>query len=230
MRLGLLLLSILTALPAHAILIRGDRDDAEYLELATRYPSSILLAPGIEAVVIAPRWLLASAAAARGLKERSVQAVYPHPQADLALILLREPTAAEPTPVYRGENEQGMGIAVAGHGETGVIGGPSRSSDGRKRAAINTIDRVDAATFAARIGPADDAPDLQGVATESERGAPAFVEIEGRIEVAGLRTRDSSPGWQDFVRLSHYVSWIDETMFRAAVEETRVRGRTPNSR
>src|ERR1700687_6148888 len=39
---AILALSLLPA-PAAAILIRADRDDAEYLELATRYTSSVLL-------------------------------------------------------------------------------------------------------------------------------------------------------------------------------------------
>ena len=35
------LLAALCAFPAAAILIRADREDAEYVELATRYPQSI---------------------------------------------------------------------------------------------------------------------------------------------------------------------------------------------
>src|ERR1043165_6577920 len=53
-----LLAALLAAVPAQAILVRADRDDTEYVELATRYPSSIALAPGIEGVLIAPRWVL----------------------------------------------------------------------------------------------------------------------------------------------------------------------------
>ena len=56
------------ALPAGAILIRPDRDDSEYLELATRYSSSVLLnAPDGEGVLIAPRYVLTAAHMARAL-------------------------------------------------------------------------------------------------------------------------------------------------------------------
>jgi hypothetical protein len=58
------------AFPPHAILIRPDRDDAEYLELATRYPSSIPLgAPDGEGTLIAPRWVLTAAHMAKALQE-----------------------------------------------------------------------------------------------------------------------------------------------------------------
>ena len=61
----MLLVSLAAALPCAAILIRPDRDDAEYLELALRYVSSLALGPsGGEGVLIAPRWVLT---AARGL-------------------------------------------------------------------------------------------------------------------------------------------------------------------
>ena len=56
-------------LPAGAILIRPDRDDAEYLELATRYPASIALPAGGEGVLIAPRWVLTAAHRAKALQE-----------------------------------------------------------------------------------------------------------------------------------------------------------------
>jgi hypothetical protein len=38
MRNILLAAALLAALPAQSLLIRPDRDDAEYVELATRYP------------------------------------------------------------------------------------------------------------------------------------------------------------------------------------------------
>src|SRR5678816_2640486 len=73
MRSILLVAALFCALPASAILIRADRDDAEYLELATRYPAAIEIAPGLEGVLIAPRWVLTSAQCAmllQGAKSR----------------------------------------------------------------------------------------------------------------------------------------------------------------
>jgi len=210
MRIVILVLAVLAALRCEAILIRADRDDAEYVELATRYPSAILFAPGVEAVVIAPRWLLVSSAASATLKEgANVQAIFRNPEADLALVFLREPVRTEPAPIHRESDELDEAIRIVGHG-----------GDRQKRAAINTIDRVAGGTFGARIKPLDDASDLQGTATEGEKGAPAFVEMNGRIEVAGLYT-STAGDWQTFVRLSHYASWIDDTMLAAAMAESR---------
>src|SRR5258705_13402597 len=92
-------LAALIALPAAALLTRPDRDDAEYLELATKYPSALLLTPaGAEGVLIAPRWVLTSADVARTLRdakkvrvgpaEHDVAAIYPHPVNNVALVYL----------------------------------------------------------------------------------------------------------------------------------------------
>ena len=59
----------LAALPAPAVLIRADRDDAEYLELATRYGACTPLAFEGEGVLVAPRWVLTSSRVANGLRE-----------------------------------------------------------------------------------------------------------------------------------------------------------------
>src|SRR5688572_23535578 len=115
----LLAAMLFAAAPAHAILTRPDRDDAEYLELATRYPSAVTLGPGIEGVLIAPRWVLTTAGAAallQGAKRRpplvlggkpnAIQQTFVHPrwnqgsEADIALVLLKDAVAAvDATPV-----------------------------------------------------------------------------------------------------------------------------------
>src|SRR5450432_2344754 len=65
-----LLTCVMAATPAGAILIRADRDDAEYLELASKYASAVSLgAAGGEGVLIAPRWVLTSAHRAKALEE-----------------------------------------------------------------------------------------------------------------------------------------------------------------
>jgi len=58
----------LAALPAGALLMRADRDDAEYLELATRYGACIPLAFEGEGVLVASRWVLTSTRVANGLR------------------------------------------------------------------------------------------------------------------------------------------------------------------
>src|SRR5438270_80561 len=92
-----LLLSL--PLPGAAILIRPDREDAEYLELAGKYAASVAIAPvDAEGVLIARSWVLTSARVARALdgkktvtidgKSYRLRSVHPHPTADIGLLFL----------------------------------------------------------------------------------------------------------------------------------------------
>lgn len=208
----------LCAWPAAALQTRADRDDAEYLELASRYASSVrLAASGGEGVLIAPRWVLTSAARAKsasslalGGRSHAIQSTYTEGGSGIALLLLREAVAGiEPTPVYRGRDEAGKGVVVAAHG-----------GDGRRRAGINTVDAVTATTLELRIKRGDDASDLQGALTPDETGAPAYLQVDGGLFVAGIAT-SLAPGRETYARVSALGGWIDDTMFRAGAEEAR---------
>lgn len=228
------MLAACIATPSAALLIRPDRDDAEYLELATRYPSAISLgAQGGEGVLIAPRWVLTTARGASsslrtrgsGLsiagKRHAVQAVFAHPDADIDLVYLKDAvTGIEPTPIYRRDDEAGKGVVIVGHGPTGRIDGDAAARDGRKRAAINTVARVLGKMFLVAVKPLDDASDLQGALTPAETGAPAFIERDDDIRVAGLALRTEG-GNETYLRVSAFAEWIDTTMLDAAFAEGR---------
>ncbi len=247
----LLLATALAALPAFAIVTRPDRDDAEYLELASRYSSAVALGDYGEGALIAPRWVLTAASVARALgqargaarlrvgdREHEVQSVFAAPEGDIALVLLREPVAGiEPTPVYRESDEQGKGVVIVGHGATGRIGAEPIHRDGRMRGAINTVDRADARTLALGIKKPDEASDMQGAAGPGDEGAPAFIEIKGRLFVAGIAHGPRAgaipkPGdTDDYTRVSAFAAWIDDTMFKAAADEAAAAsGQAPRSR
>jgi hypothetical protein len=226
----------LAAWPAVALTPRADREDAEYIELASRYPSSAALGANAgEAVLVAPRWLLTSAARAKALKPgaaitpwggaHEIQSVHIHPawhggrENALALLLLREAVEGiEPTPPYRAQDEAGKTVAIVAHG-----------ADGRARAGINTIEGVTPTSFAMRIKPHDEASDLQAALAPADTGAPAFAEIGDDIFVAGIavdlddadrngRTGDIGDR-EIFARVSAFADWIDATMFRAGADE-----------
>lgn len=237
-RLAAALLATLAALPSAAILTRPDRDDAEYRELATRYPAAVSLgAAAGSGALIAPRWVLTSARAASAIRpgaqsldvagrRHEIQEVVVHPDwkggddADLALLFLREAVAGiEPVAIHRDPDEAGETGRIVGFGETGRIGAPSAEhrNDGLARAAINTVDRVQPRSLGMRIKGPEEASDLQGALAPGDRGAPAFFEMRGRFTVAAIA---ASPGpWETYVRVSAFAAWIDEAMFRAAQQE-----------
>ena len=224
----LFLAAMLVATPAWAIVIRPDRDDAEYLELATRYPSSVALPGAGGGVLIAPRWVLTSTTRAKALQgvkppakivfgddAHQIQAIYLLPagkdgaESEVALVLLRTGVRAiEPNVLYRERDESGKAIVIVGHG------GPDRKA----RASINTVDRVAARTLGLRVKPLDDASDLQGSATPADIGGPAFVEVSGGIFVAGILTSITAP-WETYARVSEYVPWIEAVMLDVATKE-----------
>lgn len=225
----LLLAALATTLPAQALLIRADRDDAEYLEMGERYGSALALGAAGAGALIAPNWILATATGARALagkgatleiagRRYAVAGVHPHPQArpgqpeNLALVQLAEPVkGVEPTRIYRADNEAGKTVIYVGHGPTGRIGAPERKRDGKARAAVNTVERVSPFTLSVMVKPNDEASDLQGVLLPGEEGAPAFIEVQEHILLAGLYHGDVTV-WNLFSRLSAFLPWIEGTM------------------
>ena len=215
------------ACPATAVLIRPDRDDAEYLELASRYTASIALtAPASEAVLVAPRWLLvpASRAPAAGKpleiagKSNVVARVVTHPDAkpqtstDLALVQLARPIeGVKPIAPYRKDDEAGNAVVIVAHGATGTIGKAGRREDFRGRGAINTIDGVTPQAFELRIKAADDASDLQGALVAGEEGAAAYVETDAGLFLAGIYFGDGRES-NRFSRISAFAGWLDSVI------------------
>lgn len=211
--------AVLAAWPAAALTMRPDRDDAEYVELASKYPSAIALGATVgEAVLIAPRWLLTGARQAERLKAsssfdsggvpRAVQSVYVHPSNAIALVLLRDAIAGvEPSPIYRQSDENGKTVAFVAHPR------------GVAHAGINTVDRATPSTLALELKPLDEASDLQGALTSDELGAPLFIEVKEAPFVAGIAL-DAGPRTQTFARVSSYATWIDDTIWAAAKSGT----------
>jgi hypothetical protein len=224
---------VAASLPAWAILIRADREDAEYLELATKYGASVAIGPvDGEGALISPSWVLTSARIARALQGKTsvtidgktykLKAVFPHPTADIALVFLgsgyrNTDLDFEPAKLYRERDEGGKTVVIVGHGANGPIGSalPREKSDRKKRAAVNTIDRIGERAFDLGIKPADQASDLQGALGAGDFGGPAFIESKDGLLVAGIASSVQGE-WQTYVRVSTFVRWIEATMEEAA--------------
>ena len=194
---------------ADAILVRADRDDAEYLEMASRYTASLGMGlPDGEGTLIAPRWILTSAHVAADIASRKLHSIdarggpYPVRQvfihldwkkdgaADIALVFLeREVIGIEPIPLYRNSDEKDESVVIVGRGLAGTIEkGPVAKEkwDRRKRAAINTVDEVLPRTLVLVIKKPEEASDLQGAAAPGDSGAPAIIQDGTKLFVAGV--------------------------------------------
>jgi hypothetical protein len=212
--LALALAAALCAVPAHALLIRADRDDDEYVELAARYPSALSLGAGQgEGVLVAPRWILTSAHRAvvlRDLKPRpllrvgggtyAIAAIVVHPDwkggrdDDVALIQLATPVAdVTPAPLGRAQDDAAKGIVIVAHGASGKLGAAKADAPRRKRASINTIAEERPKTFLATIKAEADASDLQGAALREETGAPAYIDDGSSVTLAGILAAVEEP-------------------------------------
>ncbi len=220
--------------------MRADRDDAEYLELATRYGACIPLAFEGEGVLVASRWVLTSTRVANGLRalnkalppvrfagvEYEIQAIFN--EGDIGLILLRKPVAGiTPIFLYRSSDEAGKPVVLVAHGRGGKIGEKEAAPDRKARAAINTVDRVATRSMALEVKGPDDASDLQGALASDEDGAPAIVETRDGLFVAGIaigRERASvglvKAGDRDtYARVSAYAGWIGSVMLGVGAKE-----------
>lgn len=158
---SLLLVLFFVSTSSDAIIIRHDRDDARYRELAKKYPQACLV--GRDAgTLIAPQWVLTAAHVAAVKRkgthkikfddgEFGIDQILLHPEwrdgeaPDIALIKLAAPVPnIEPAHLYTDHDEVGKQVVFVGFGGTGNgITGPTKD-DGVKRAATNKVVSADA--------------------------------------------------------------------------------------
>jgi hypothetical protein len=254
----LLPLGLLTA-AAGAIVIRHDRPDAAYRELAAAYPfcSLNLGGWGGGCTLIDAHWVVTAAHAAGRLEEGArievggesvrVAAVIVHPnfddksyRNDLALLRLAEPVRDQtPVALYKGRDEVGRRVIFVGRGYFGTGESGPDTADKVLRAAENRIEDAGEHWLRFVFDAPPDALEREGISGPADSGGPAFLETEDGLALVGVSS------WQDnreqgtegaygvkeyYARVSSYVSWIEETFGGARFALTcDARSRFPTS-
>ncbi len=236
----LALAACFAASPACALLIRADRDDSEYLELATRYVSALWIEPAeAGAVLIAPEWILTHGSAAErldriqprprlriGAREHEIEGVFVSPNKRLGLVHLKSAVkGVAPSPIYKAHDEGGKALIVVSRGATGTIGEAARREDKRSRAGVNTVDALSEILLVSNVKPPDEASDLQASAIAEDRGSPAYIENQDGVFVAGIAMPEGGAARvgesNHFVRVSTRSAWIERTMREVANQELK---------
>ncbi|MGH7858455.1 MAG: trypsin-like serine protease [Candidatus Binatia bacterium] len=230
------LAALLLVEPGSAIIVRHDRDDAAYRQLAVGSPTPCAMnLPGGEGTLISPRWIATAAHVARHLKVRgtvrcgaaaySISRVETFPDGtegrdDLALVQVAEPVAGSaPVPLYRGRDELGATMTFLGRGRFGTgVAGPA-TSDGVLRGATNVVERVHERLLIFRFDAPPAGTDLEGISGPGDSGGPALLQVDGRVYLAGISSGQDAraQGGREgvygvieyYTRVSSYVDWIE---------------------
>jgi hypothetical protein len=216
------MLALVANAPTRAIVMRHDRDEPLFLELATKFPATVTVRRadgrnglGDQGTLIAPQWVLTAAHVAAELGAGDfaevggttyrIDSAIRHPEwrsnadikVDIALLKLTEDVAGvAPAALYTATDELGMVLTFVGRGgnATGLTGPVAEHR--HLRAATNRVETVEASLLRFRF----DAPgepgitELEGVSGPGDSGGPAFLERDGHFYCVGvISAQDSRP-------------------------------------
>ena len=148
---------------------------------------------------------------------------------DIALLKLSAPiTDVAPVAIYKGNDESGKIVKIAGKGATGTgLHGQDENGAHRTvlRRAFNKITNARDQWLCYVFDKPPSALPLEGISGDGDSGGPALIQVMGQWRVAGLASwkymKDKPglllhPGFYGQtsynVRLSHYVNWIESVI------------------
>ena len=213
----LLSLVLTTIQQAEAIIIRDDRDDADYIVKDADYPALVDLIEKGDCIgtLVHESFLLTVAHCAADMDEgdplvinktpNSVSKIILHPkwkkrrdEYDIALLRLKKPVKnVTPLPIYRGSDEVGNSITLVGRGVTanGLRGERGAKNDGKLRKCTNIVTKVDdhfIEILFERPGE-DGITEIEGVGAAGDSGCPVFMRIDSVRYIAGLNSWGDGP-------------------------------------
>lgn len=205
------LIGLAVVADAHAIVVRHDVADEDYVVADAEYPALVdLFEPGdCIGSLVHESYLLTVAHCAMDLTagnvldvagtSYTVAEVILHPQwedvedYDIALVRFEQPVVGvDPLPLYRQTAELDAVVTLVGRGvtATGLEGEAGGSTDGLLRRATNVVSGVEEhfiEIYFEQTGDEGVLP-LEGVGASGDSGCPVFIDVDGVPTIAGLNS------------------------------------------